>query len=40
MGACALGPLATIDGKYYGKLTLNKADKLLGCFHEKDNGPS
>jgi NADH-quinone oxidoreductase subunit E len=40
VGACALGPLVTIDGKYYGKLTLNKADKLLGGFHEKDNEPS
>jgi NADH-quinone oxidoreductase subunit E len=40
LGACALGPLVTIDGRYHGKLTLNKADKLLGGYHEKDNEPS
>ena len=40
LGACALGPLVTIDGNYHGKLTLNKADKLLGGYHGKNNKPS
>jgi NADH-quinone oxidoreductase subunit E len=35
LGACALGPLATIDGKYYGRLTLKKAEALLEGYHEK-----
>lgn len=30
VGACALGPLVTVDGQYHGKLTLGKVEKLLG----------
>ncbi len=30
VGACALGPLLVLDGKYYGKLTQRKIEKLLG----------
>ncbi len=30
VGACALGPLLTIDGRYYGQLTPTKAEKLMG----------
>ena len=30
VGACALGPLVTIDGQYHGQLTPVKAEKLLG----------
>lgn len=29
LGACALGPLLVYDGKYYGKLTQRKIEKLL-----------
>ncbi len=29
LGACALGPLAVIDGKYYGQMTGNKLDRAL-----------
>ncbi len=30
VGACALGPLVTIDGQYHGQLTPVKVEKLLG----------
>ncbi len=40
VGACALGPLVVFDGKYIGKLTLNKIDKMLGGNHEKNNETS
>ncbi len=30
VGACALGPLVTIEGRYYGQLTPGKAEKLTG----------
>lgn len=30
LGACALGPLVTVDGAYYGKLNTAKVEKLLG----------
>ncbi len=29
LGACALGPLIVIDGKYYGRMNLAKMDKAL-----------
>lgn len=29
LGACALGPLVTIDGKYYGKMSAAKVEKIL-----------
>ena len=29
LGACALGPLMVIDGKYFGKMTASKVDKVL-----------
>lgn len=29
LGACALGPLISIDGKYYGKMTLSKLDGVM-----------
>jgi len=29
LGACALGPLITIDGKYYGRMNSAKMDKVL-----------
>ena len=40
VGACAQGPLVVFDGKYVGKLTLNKIEKMLGGNHEKDNKTS
>ncbi len=29
LGACALAPLAVVDGRYYGQMTQAKADKIL-----------
>jgi NADH:ubiquinone oxidoreductase subunit E len=29
LGACALGPLVTANGKYYGNMTVTKVDKML-----------
>ena len=29
LGACALGPLVTANGQYYGNMTVTKADKML-----------
>ncbi len=40
VGACAQGPLVVFDGKHVGKLTLNKIEKLLGGYYEKDNKTS
>ena len=37
LGACALGPLATANGVYYGNMTVNKVDKMLAkLLHRKD----
>jgi NADH-quinone oxidoreductase subunit E len=30
LGACALAPLAVLDGRYHGQMTENKADQVLG----------
>lgn len=29
LGACALGPIMTVNGEYHGKMTISKTDKLL-----------
>ncbi|MDP8254141.1 MAG: NAD(P)H-dependent oxidoreductase subunit E [Candidatus Alcyoniella australis] len=29
LGACALGPVVTVNGEYHGHMTLSKIDKLL-----------
>lgn len=34
VGACALGPLAVIDGEYHGKLNPRKVSRLLDQFKE------
>jgi NADH:ubiquinone oxidoreductase subunit E len=36
LGACALGPLATANGIYYGNMTVAKVDKMLSeVLHKK-----
>ncbi len=35
LGACALGPLMVVDGKYFGKMASAKVDKILKAY--KDN---
>lgn len=37
LGACALGPLVTVDGQYHGKLTTGKVEKLLGRSPDEEN---
>ena len=29
LGACALGPVMVVDGKYHGKMTVDKVDEVL-----------
>jgi NADH-quinone oxidoreductase subunit E len=29
LGACAIGPVMVVDGKYYGKMSASRAKKLL-----------
>jgi NADH-quinone oxidoreductase subunit E len=29
LGACALGPLITVDDSFYGNMTVTKVDKIL-----------
>jgi NADH-quinone oxidoreductase subunit E len=36
LGACALAPVMTVDGKYYGHMAANKAEKLLAKYREED----
>jgi NADH:ubiquinone oxidoreductase subunit E len=35
LGACALGPLVTINDEYYGHMNVTKVDKLLGDLRNK-----
>ena len=35
LGACALGPLVVIDGKYHGRMTSTKMDKVLKEYLQK-----
>ncbi len=36
LGACALGPLVTADGKYYGNMDVNKVDRMLRELSRKE----
>ena len=36
VGACALGPLMVVNGKYYGHLNLGRVDELLEGYYEKN----
>jgi NADH-quinone oxidoreductase subunit E len=35
LGACALGPILTVDGEYHGQMTLSKTNKLLQKLGKK-----
>lgn len=35
LGACALGPLITVDGEYHGKMDQNKLKKLLKKYQNE-----
>jgi NADH-quinone oxidoreductase subunit E len=32
LGACAIGPVMVVDGKYYGKMSASRAKSLLAEF--------
>lgn len=32
VGACALGPMLVVDGKYHGEMTTNKVDSVLDSY--------
>ncbi len=32
MGACALGPVVRVDGEYFGQMSIEKVDHMLGQF--------
>ncbi|SYZ73413.1 NADH dehydrogenase (Ubiquinone) 24 kDa subunit [Candidatus Zixiibacteriota bacterium] len=36
MGACALGPLITVDEEYYGNMTVSKADVIMKKLHGQE----
>ncbi len=38
LGACALGPLVTVDGEYYGNMTTSKVTRLLRKAKENGKG--
>jgi NADH-quinone oxidoreductase subunit E len=40
LGACALAPLAVVDGRYYGQMNEAKADKVLGQLRGAGSPPS
>lgn len=35
LGACALGPILTVDGEYHGQMTLSKTNKILKQLGKK-----
>jgi NADH:ubiquinone oxidoreductase 24 kD subunit len=35
VGACALGPVVVINTDYYGQVTMNKVDKIIGKINEE-----
>lgn len=40
LGACALGPLVVLDGKYFGQMSSGKIDKMLGGRYREENDES
>jgi NADH-quinone oxidoreductase subunit E len=36
LGACALAPIVVIDGRYYGQTTVDKVNRLLDTYYEKE----
>lgn len=40
LGACALGPIAVIDKKYYGQMKIRRVDKLIKQYRTKENQKS
>lgn len=40
LGACALGPIAVIDGNYYGQMKIRKVDKLIKKYRSSKSSKS
>ncbi len=36
LGACALAPIVVIDGEYFGQTTVDKVDRLVDKYYEKE----
>ncbi len=36
LGCCSLGPVMTIDGKYYGHMTASKVERVLDKYRETE----
>jgi NADH-quinone oxidoreductase subunit E len=36
LGACALGPLVTVDDSFHGNMTVSKVDRILGALRKGD----
>lgn len=36
LGACALAPIVVIDGQYYGQTTVDKVNRLIETYYEKE----
>lgn len=40
LGACALGPIAVIDRKYYGQMKIRRVDKLIKQYRKQESKKS
>jgi len=36
LGCCALGPVMTVDGKYYGHMAASKVERVLDSYREQE----
>ena len=36
LGCCAIGPVVTVDGKYYANATVNKVESILADYRDED----
>jgi NADH-quinone oxidoreductase subunit E len=36
LGTCAIAPVMTVDGKYYGNMAANKVEKVLDTYREQE----
>jgi NADH-quinone oxidoreductase subunit E len=39
LGCCSLGPVMTVDGKYFGHMTASKVERVLDPYREKEAVP-
>jgi NADH-quinone oxidoreductase subunit E len=36
LGTCAIAPVMTVDGKYYGNMAASKVEKVLDTYREQE----